>query len=98
MFTREAGGSVSAETSRAPVLVSYTGDPAGRIETSRAPIEIRVPKSASFDLDARTRRGQIEMASGLELEGRREERVEGADHAIGISWDLTLRPTYRFQL
>ncbi len=60
-------GRIDARSGRGGVQVEFSGDPAGRIETERGTIEVEIAGDAAFDLDAYTRRGEIELDEDFEL-------------------------------
>jgi hypothetical protein len=75
---RELDGAAVARTERGSVIASYVGAPAGDLETSRGSVRVVVPNGAGAELEAISRHGSVELASGLELDGDRDtERVAG---------------------
>jgi len=75
---REVEGPARAKTERGGILVSFAGAPAGGLETSRGSVRVEVPDGAGADLEAISRRGSVELAQGLALEGARNEA-----HVVG---------------
>ena len=76
----ELYGSVHAFSGRGGIEVEFAGKPSGSIETARGSIEIEVPRTASFQLEARTDRGRIELDDlgdaedeAVEEQGRRRQ-------------------------
>jgi len=57
-----ASGEVEAATSGGNISVSFTGAPAGSLETSGGRIEVRFPETAGANLDAQTSGGRVEVA------------------------------------
>ncbi len=69
-------GRVRARTSRGEIFASFTGEPAGELESSRGSIQVVIPESAGLDLDAETARGRIDIGDKIEVQGSLgEERV-----------------------
>ncbi len=58
----DVGGPVQVKTERGAVFASFVGDPAGAIETRRGPVEVALPSDTSVRLEARTPRGELEVA------------------------------------
>lgn len=54
-------GAAYLRSSRGSIKVEFDGSPRGDIETGRGSIDIQVPEDSSFDLDARTERGEISV-------------------------------------
>ena len=75
---REAEGPATAKTERGSILASFAGAPAGELETSHGSVRVVVPAGAGADLEAISRRGSVELAPGLPLEGARNEA-----HVVG---------------
>ncbi len=69
-------GRVLARTSRGEIFVSFTGEPAGELRSSRGAIRVVIPESAGVDLDAETTRGRIDIGDKIEVRGdHTRERV-----------------------
>ena len=62
-------GPVRARTSRGEIFASFSGEPAGELESSRGAIRVVIPKSAGVDLDAETSRGRIDIGSTIDVRG-----------------------------
>jgi hypothetical protein len=75
---RDVEGPATAKTERGGILASFVGAPAGGLETSRGSVRVVVPDGAGADLEAISRRGSVELAPGLPLEGARNEA-----HVVG---------------
>jgi len=77
MHLREVTDAVDATTSGGSVFASFTGAPAGRLETSGGSIDVRFPQAAGVDLDAQTRGGRVAVALPFVLvqEERRRDRI-----------------------
>jgi hypothetical protein len=69
----ELDGSASARTERGSVFASFAGAPAGSLETSRGNVRVVLPEGSGAELEAVSRRGAVEIAPELELNGAREE-------------------------
>jgi hypothetical protein len=70
---RDVEGPAMVKTELGGILVSFVGAPAGELETSRGSVRVVVPDGAGADLEAISRRGSVELAPGLPLEGARNE-------------------------
>ncbi len=75
---REVEGPATAKTERGGILASFVGAPAGELETSRGSVRVVVPAAAGAELEAVSRRGSVELAPGLPLDGTRDEA-----HVVG---------------
>ena len=73
-----AAGQVDVTTSGGPIFASFTGPPAGNLETSGGAIEVRFPQRAGTALDAETQGGHINIEHPLTVRGERTaHRVAG---------------------
>lgn len=82
-------GPIEAVTERGEVYVSFVGDPEGRIETSRGPVEVLLPERARAQLDAISRRGRVEIDGGFRIPGTQaEDRVTGPLNGGGAALRL----------
>jgi hypothetical protein len=61
-------GRVLAHSGRGGIDVRFSGEPEGVIETERGSIDVEVPRGSSFDLEAATARGRVELDSDLAFE------------------------------
>jgi hypothetical protein len=75
---RDVKGPATAKTESGGILASFSGAPAGELETSRGSVRVVVPADAGADLEAISRRGSVELAPELLLEGTRNEA-----HVVG---------------
>jgi hypothetical protein len=75
---REVRGPVDAKTEKGSVYASFAETPEGLLETRRGSIEVVFPEHAGLELEARTRRGTVELGPSVKVDGRR-----GADHFVG---------------
>ncbi len=75
---RDVEGPATARTESGGILVSFSGAPAGDFETSRGSVRVMLPADAGADLEAISRRGSVELAPELRLEGTRNEA-----HVVG---------------
>ena len=75
---RDVEGPARAKTERGGILATFAGAPAGGLETSRGSVRVVVPEGAGADLEAISRRGSVELAAELPLEGARNEA-----HVVG---------------
>jgi hypothetical protein len=75
---REIRGPVDAKTERGAVYASFAEAPEGVLESRQGSIEVVFPEHAGLELEARTRRGAVELGAGVKVDGRRE-----ADHFVG---------------
>jgi hypothetical protein len=74
-------GNIDARTGRGQVHASHLkGRIAleGVLESRQGSIEVVFPEHAGLELEARTRRGAVELGAGVKVDGRRE-----ADHFVG---------------
>lgn len=74
---REVEGRARARTERGSVYASFSGAPEGGLETSRGDVRVQLADGTGAELEARARRGEVEIA-GLSLRGERD-----ASHARG---------------
>jgi len=73
-------GPAVARTERGRVFASFVGDPEGLLETRRGPVEVSLSERAGAQLEARTRRGSVEVSGELAFEPAGEA---APDHASG---------------
>jgi DUF4097 and DUF4098 domain-containing protein YvlB len=79
----DATGRVEARTERGSVAARFEAEPSGALESGRGDVEVEVPADARLRLDARSRRGTVELA-GLALDGERApDRAAGALNGDG---------------
>ncbi len=64
-------GPVEVKTERGSVYASFTGDPAGNLESRRGPVEVALPPDAAAELDARAGEGEVDVAESLGGAGER---------------------------
>lgn len=60
-------GRLRARSRHGDISVEFVANPSGRIETEAGSIDVEVPGSASFDLDARGQADGIDIARGLDF-------------------------------
>jgi DUF4097 and DUF4098 domain-containing protein YvlB len=83
---RGAGGAVTAVTSNGRISASFSGPPAGDLETRGGRIEVRFPENAGADLDASTTGGRVEVDQHLTFAGEAQpHRVSGTVNGGGAS-------------
>ena len=75
---RDVEGPAMAKTELGGILASFVGAPEGELETSRGSVRVMVSDETGADLEAISRRGSVELAPGLPLEGARNEA-----HVVG---------------
>jgi DUF4097 and DUF4098 domain-containing protein YvlB len=94
---RDVNGTVEAKGERGSIFVSFAGEPAGVLETSRGTVRAVFPADAGVEIDAVSRRGSVEIAQGLSIPGdQSENRVSGPINGGGRSLRLyTARGTVR---
>lgn len=66
----EASGRVEATTTGGHVSASFTGAPAGTLETSGGSIEVRFPRGQGANLDASTSGGRVRVDHAVEVTGK----------------------------
>lgn len=72
------GGELDARTAAGPISASFRGDPVGTLKTSAGPIEVRMPREAGAELDAKSGAGGVHIDRNLIFEGeRRGSRAQG---------------------
>jgi hypothetical protein len=94
---RDVNGTVEAKGEQGSIFVSFAGEPAGALETSRGTVRAVIPADAGVEIDAISRRGSVEVAPGLSVPGdQSEKRVSGPINGGGRSLRLyTARGTVR---
>jgi len=65
----EIRGPVVARTERGSVVARFSGPPAGSLETERGSVDVVIPKESAAEIDARSTRGSVHIASGIALNG-----------------------------
>jgi hypothetical protein len=65
-------GSLEAKTERGTVSVNFVDAPEGHLETSRGNVYVVIPDGTGADLEAVSRRGDVELGRGLSVEGSGE--------------------------
>jgi len=75
----ELDGQLLARSGRGRIEVEFIGAPAGNIETERGAIEIEVPHSEGFELEARSGRGAVRVDRELALVARATPRDIGGE-------------------
>ncbi|NIP79081.1 MAG: hypothetical protein GWM90_07710, partial [Gemmatimonadetes bacterium] len=75
---QDATGRVEARTERGPVYASFRAAPSGFLETRRGSVEVFLPGETGAELEARSLRGEVDIAPGLAWEGER-----GEQHVLG---------------
>jgi hypothetical protein len=69
--------------------VSFAGEPAGVLETSRGTVRAVIPADAGVEIDAISRRGRVEIAPGLSVPGdQSRRRVSGPINGGGSNLRL----------
>ncbi len=66
-------GRLEAKTERGGVFVSFAAAPEGDLETSRGSVQVVIPAGAGADLEAVSRRGNVEIGAGLSVAGNTDE-------------------------
>ncbi len=74
----ELDGRIRARSRHGDIDVDFRGNPSGSIETEGGSIEVEVPASASFDLDATSQEDAIELDRGLDF-----VRIERPEDEMG---------------
>ncbi len=77
---REIEGRCSARTERGHVFARFSGAPAGELETSRGDVRVEVGHGAGAQLDARSRRGEVDLG---DLPWRGERSPNAARGSLG---------------
>jgi hypothetical protein len=85
----DVAGPVEARTERGSVYASFRGAPAGFLETRRGSVEVFLPGETGAELEARSLRGEVDLAPGLTWEGERGEqhvlgRINGGGAALRL--------------
>jgi hypothetical protein len=68
----ELRGRTEARTERGAVHARFAAAPAGLIEADGGSVHVVIPESAGTELDARTRRGNVEFGPGVHAQGARK--------------------------
>jgi hypothetical protein len=78
MELRDMRGAVDAKTERGSVFASFVDAPGGVLETSRGNLRVVIPSGAGANLEAVTRRGSVELGSGISASpGEHPDRLTG---------------------
>jgi hypothetical protein len=85
----DVSGPVEARTERGPVYASFRSAPSGFLETRRGSVEVFLPGETGAELEARSLRGDVDIAPGLTWEGERGEkhvlgRINGGGAALRL--------------
>ena len=64
--------------SRGSVRASFSGPPAGSLETEWGSVDVVVPTDSAADLDARATRGSVALDAAIDLNGE-----EGENFVVG---------------
>lgn len=67
---RDFRGRLDAETAAGPIVASFGARAEGSLKTAAGPIEVRLPRDASAELDARTHAGFVGVDEELPFAGR----------------------------
>lgn len=70
---RELDGKARARTERGGIFAHFSGAPEGAFETSRGNVRVMLPEGAGAQIEMVSRRGEVELAPGVELAGRRAD-------------------------
>ena len=62
-------GPIVARTERGSVRASFSGQPAGSLETEWGSIDVVIPTDSAADLDARATRGSVALDAAIDLNG-----------------------------
>ena len=76
---RDVRGPAEAKTERGAIFASFAGQPEGSLETRRGSVEVRYPNHVGLRLDARTRRGTVEVGGGV----KKPRDEVGVDEFVG---------------
>jgi hypothetical protein len=68
-------GPIVARTEHGSVLASFSGSPAGSVETERGSIDVVIPTGSAADLDAHATRGSVVVDAAMELRGEETENL-----------------------
>jgi len=68
-------GPIVARTERGSVRASFSGPPAGSLETERGSIDVVIPTDSAADLDARATRGSVALGATIDLKGEEAENL-----------------------
>ena len=86
---REIDGRLDAKTERGAIFASFATAPAGALETRRGEVEVALPRDEATSLDALTRRGEVEIADGIQIASRQGDgRVIGDINGGGATLRL----------
>ena len=64
-----------ARTERGSVRASFSGPPAGSLETEWGSVDVVIPTDAAADLDARATRGAVVLDAAIGLNGEETEKL-----------------------
>ena len=78
---RDLRGPADVKTESGAIYAVFAGTPEGRLETHRGSVEVALPGHAGLALDARTRRGTVQILEGLSTNSERGEHPP--DHYAG---------------
>jgi hypothetical protein len=77
-------GPIVARTERGSVRASFSGPPAGSLETERGSVDVVIPADSAADLDARATQGSVALDAALGLDGEESDnRVVGTINGGG---------------
>jgi DUF4097 and DUF4098 domain-containing protein YvlB len=68
-------GPIVARTERGSVRASFSGPPAGSLETEQGSVDVVIPTDAAADLDARATRGSVALDAAIALNGEEAENL-----------------------
>ena len=72
-----AVGPIDLRTGAGPVRVDFSRHPEGQIETQAGSVTIGLPRESAVDIDAKTRRGEVEVRLPIECEERATDELRG---------------------
>jgi len=68
-------GPIVARTERGSVRASFSGPPAGSLETERGGVDVVIPTDSAVDLDARATRGSVALDAAIAVNGEEAEKL-----------------------
>ncbi len=68
-------GPIVARTERGSVRASFSGPPAGSLETEQGSVAVVIPTDSAADLDARATRGSVALDAAIALNGEEAENL-----------------------
>jgi DUF4097 and DUF4098 domain-containing protein YvlB len=71
----EVRGPVVARTENGSLRASFSGPPAGSLETERGNVEVVIPTESAATLDAQATRGNVEIDPAIGLNGEETENL-----------------------